>query len=91
MQSAIYNAYYKNVDKVEQTGDREVTFIFTMKGNRELPLITGQLPVLPKHWWDGKDANGKQRDIASRRRSKRRSGLRPLQVAVMQARRLHPA
>lgn len=60
-----FNFYYKNVEKAEQTGDREVTFVFSQKGNRELPLITGQLPVLPKHWWTDKDANGKQRDISS--------------------------
>jgi microcin C transport system substrate-binding protein len=58
-----YNAYYRNVVKVEKTGEREVTFTFSEKGNRELPLITGQIPVLPKHWWTGKDANGKQRNI----------------------------
>ena len=58
-----YNSYYKNVTTVEKTGDREVTFTFSEKGNRELPLITGQLPVLPKHWWTGKDPNGKPRDI----------------------------
>ena len=40
-----------------------MTFVFNQTGNRELPLITGQLPVLPKHWWTGKDANGKQRNI----------------------------
>jgi microcin C transport system substrate-binding protein len=58
-----YNAYYKNVAKVEQTGDNEVTFTFSQKGNRELPLITGELPVLPKHWWTGTGAKGKQRNI----------------------------
>ena len=58
-----YNAYYKNIAKAEQTGEHEVTFTFAQKGNRELPLITGQLPVLPKHWWTAKDANGKQRNI----------------------------
>lgn len=58
-----YNAYYKNVTTVEKTGDHEVTFTFSQKGNRELPLITGQIPVLPKHWWTGKDASGKQRNI----------------------------
>jgi microcin C transport system substrate-binding protein len=60
-----FQAYYKNVVKLEQTGEREVTFTFDSKGNRELPLIVGQIPVLPKHWWTGKDANGKQRDIAA--------------------------
>jgi microcin C transport system substrate-binding protein len=58
-----YNSYYKNITKAEQTGEHEVTFVFNQAGNRELPLITGQLPVLPKHWWTGKDANGKDRNI----------------------------
>ena len=58
-----YNFYYKNIAKAEQTGEHEVTFTFNQKGNRELPLITGQMPVLPKHWWTGKDAKDRQRDI----------------------------
>jgi microcin C transport system substrate-binding protein len=58
-----YNSYYKNVVKVEQTGENEVTFSFNEAGNRELPLITGQLPILPKHWWTGPGADGKPRDI----------------------------
>ena len=59
----LYNFYYKNIAKAEQTGDNEVTFTFSEKGNRELPLISGQMPVLPKHWWTAKDAKGRQRDI----------------------------
>ncbi len=58
-----YNFYYKNIAKAQQTGDHEVTLTFTTKGNRELPLITGQMPVLPKHWWTGKDEKGRQRNI----------------------------
>lgn len=58
-----YNSYYKNITKAEQSGELEVTFAFSQKGNRELPLITGQLPVLPKHWWTAKDAKGRQRNI----------------------------
>lgn len=61
--SPFYNFYYKNIARAEQTGDGEVTFTFSQQGNRELPLITGQMPVLPKHWWTGKDAQGRQRDI----------------------------
>ncbi len=57
-----YNKYYKNVVSAEKTGDRKVTFSFDMKGNRELPLILGDLPVLPKHYYDGKGKNGKVRD-----------------------------
>ena len=49
--------------KVETTGAREITFTFDGPGNRELPQIVGQLPVLPKHWWEGTDQNGKKRDV----------------------------
>jgi len=55
-------AYYQNVDKVEQTGDHEVTFVFSQKNNRELPSIVAELPVLPKHWWNAPGADGKPRD-----------------------------
>lgn len=55
--------YYKHVKSAEVTGEREVTFIFDQKGNRELPHIVGQLLVLPKHWWEGETADGKKRDI----------------------------
>jgi microcin C transport system substrate-binding protein len=54
--------YYKNVSRAEKTGDNEVTFYFDTKGNRELPMIMGQLTILPKHYWTGKDAKGEPRD-----------------------------
>lgn len=62
--SPAFAFYYKNVVKAEKTGDNAVTFHFDAKGNRELPQIVGQLPVLPKHYWTGKDANGASRDLA---------------------------
>ena len=55
--------YYKHVAKAEKTGDRDVTFTFDEKGNKELPNILGQLTILPKHWWEGMGADGKTRDI----------------------------
>jgi microcin C transport system substrate-binding protein len=55
--------YYHNVVKGEKTGEREVTFTFDMTGNRELPVIVGELAVFPKHYWTGTDASGKPRDI----------------------------
>jgi microcin C transport system substrate-binding protein len=58
-----YQFYYKNVQKLEQTGDGEITFFFDSKGNRELPGIMGQIMVVPKHYWEGSDASGKKRDI----------------------------
>jgi microcin C transport system substrate-binding protein len=58
-----YAFYYKNVVKAEKTGENEVTFTFDTKGNRELPQIVGQLTILPKHYWEGTDADGTPRDI----------------------------
>ncbi|MGI9381367.1 MAG: extracellular solute-binding protein [Methyloligellaceae bacterium] len=55
--------YYKNVVKAEKTGERQVTFSFDTKNNRELPLIMGQLLVLPKHYWTAKDSDGDTRDL----------------------------
>jgi microcin C transport system substrate-binding protein len=62
-----YSAYYRHVTKAEKTGERDVTFTFDGPGNRELPLIVGQLYVLPKHWWEGTDANGNKRDVGQTR------------------------
>ena len=59
-----YAAYYKNVIKAEKVGDRPVRFAFDVNGNRELPVIVGQLPVLPKHFWEGTGSNGEPRDLA---------------------------
>lgn len=56
--------YYKNVIKAEKTGEHEVRMSFDMKGNRELPMITSQLPILAEHYWKGKDASGAARDVA---------------------------
>jgi microcin C transport system substrate-binding protein len=61
--SPFYGAYYRHVVNVEKTGDREIKFTFDGPGNRELPQIVGQLPVLPKHWWEGTDKSGRKRDI----------------------------
>ena len=55
--------YYGHVTKAEVSGEREVTFTFDQAGNRELPHIVGQLMVLPKHWWEGKDKDGNPRSI----------------------------
>ncbi|MGZ5812944.1 MAG: extracellular solute-binding protein, partial [Xanthobacteraceae bacterium] len=63
--SPMMSAYYRHVVKVQQTGEREVTFVFDAPGNREMPVILGQLNVLPKHWWEGTDAAGKKRDVGA--------------------------
>lgn len=60
-----YSSYYRHVVKAEKVGAREVKFTFDMPGNRELPAIVGQLLVLPKHWWEGSDEQGRPRDISA--------------------------
>lgn len=61
--SPYHAAYYRHVVKIEKIGERDITFTFDAPGNRELPQIVGELAVMPKHWWEGADANGKKRNI----------------------------
>lgn len=56
--------YYQNVVKAEKTGEREVTFTFDKPGNRELPLIVGQLSIVPKHFYEGTNDKGEKRDLS---------------------------
>lgn len=56
--------YYRHVVAAEKTGEREVTFRFDEKNNKELAKIVGDFPILPKHWYEGKDAQGNARDIS---------------------------
>jgi microcin C transport system substrate-binding protein len=58
-------AFYRDVEKVEKSGEREVTFTLGSPGNHEMPIVLGQLRVLPRHWWEGTDGAGKQRDIGA--------------------------
>ena len=53
----IYASYYADVDTVTAESERRVKFQFKRAGNGELPLIMGQLPILPKHYWTAEDRN----------------------------------
>ena len=50
-----YRHYYSSVDGVKIVSERRVKFTFSETENRELPLIVGQLPILPKHYWEERD------------------------------------
>jgi microcin C transport system substrate-binding protein len=63
--SPMYASYYRHVVKTEKTGERDIKFTFDATGNRELPTIVGELPVLPKHYWEGTDSQGRKRDISA--------------------------
>ena len=46
---------YADVANAVAEGERRVVFHFKSNQNRELPLMVGGLPVLPKHWWATRD------------------------------------
>ena len=73
----MYRGYYADVEKVEVENPQRVRFVFKQAGNRELPLIVGQLPVLPKHWWAERDFSKGNLDVPL--------GSGPYKVADVQA------
>ena len=80
----LFSNYYQHVVSAEKTGERDVTFRFDEKNNRELPQILGQFPIVPKHWWEGTDAKGNKRDI-SRTTLEPVMGSGPYKIAAFQA------
>jgi microcin C transport system substrate-binding protein len=51
----LYRSYYAGVKDVVVDNPLQVTFNFKEVGNRELPLIIGQIPIFPEHFWQDKD------------------------------------
>lgn len=51
----LYRHYYADVAEVVVENPLQVRFDFKHNNNRELPLILGQLQILPKHWWAERD------------------------------------
>ena len=51
----LYSTYYQDVISHEAPDPLTVTFNFRSSDNKELPLIMGQLPVLPKHYWQDRE------------------------------------
>jgi peptide/nickel transport system substrate-binding protein len=49
-----FKTYYSKITSVVTPDER--TIVFTQDSHdRELPLIIGLMPVLPKHYWEGRD------------------------------------
>jgi peptide/nickel transport system substrate-binding protein len=44
-----YRTYYKKVAKTEVLSDHMIRFVFADAEDRELPLILGLMPILPRH------------------------------------------
>jgi len=56
-----HRTYYKKVEKAEKRGEKSVIFAFKRENDgtfdREMPLIMGLMPIIPKHEWAGKEFN----------------------------------
>ncbi len=50
-----YRLYYGDVERAEALDARRVVFHLKPTPDRELPLILGEMPVLPKHFWKDRD------------------------------------
>lgn len=60
-QNPLYKQYYADISGYEILDSRRIKFLFTTSENKELPLILGQLSILPKHYYvrDGQNSYGK--------------------------------
>lgn len=47
-----YKSYYSKVERIERPGPRMVKFVFAPDGDREIPLILGLMPIIPKHVYE---------------------------------------
>lgn len=53
-----YRSYYGDVSEVTVENEHRIRFDFSDTDNRELPLILGQMPVLPEHYWKDRAFSG---------------------------------
>ncbi|WP_420827740.1 extracellular solute-binding protein [Halomonas binhaiensis] len=57
-----YRAYYHDVTKAIAVDEDTVHFDLGDTKSRELPLILGQMQILPKHFWEGRNFEAVTRD-----------------------------
>lgn len=57
-----YGAYYADVVGIRAVDEDTVHFDLADSESRELPLIIGQLPILPAHFWQDRDFEATTRD-----------------------------
>ena len=50
-----YGTYYKKVMKIEEPDRLTIRFVFDGSGDREIPLIMGLMPILPRHVYEKRD------------------------------------
>lgn len=58
-----YQSYYSSVAKAEALDSHKVKFHFSEGNNSELPMIVGQMSILPKHYYETHDFEKTTMDI----------------------------
>ncbi|CAH2600308.1 ABC transporter substrate-binding protein [Rhodovastum atsumiense] len=58
-----YRQYYGDVTEAVVEGPRRVVFRFRTHANRELPMILGDLAVLPRRFWEGREFDRPLTDV----------------------------
>ncbi|MFW1677836.1 extracellular solute-binding protein [Pontibacter sp. JAM-7] len=58
-----FRAYYADIEQIEALSPLRVKFTFKHNLNRELPLIVGEVGILPKHYWQDRDFTKPSLDI----------------------------
>lgn len=58
-----YRAYYADISNIQVLSPQHIRFELADSNNRELPLIIGQIPILPKHHWQERDFTRPSLDI----------------------------
>lgn len=53
--SPFWAFYYRDVESVKALDSQRIKFTFKKGASRELPLIVGQMAILPKHYWEKHD------------------------------------
>ena len=82
-----FHQVFASVAEVRQLDTHTVLFRFVQKGDRGLLREIGELTfVLPKHFWQGKDASGRTRDF-SRSTLERPLGSGPYRVGKFEPER----
>jgi microcin C transport system substrate-binding protein len=58
-----YRSYYSDIKSIEIIDNYTIKFHFKNDNNRELPIIIGQMKILPKHFWKDKKFDSAVLDI----------------------------
>lgn len=61
--SPFFKSYYGGIDSIQALSEHRVRFEFGDSLNRELPLIVGEVPILPAHYWQERDFTAPSLDI----------------------------